>query len=423
MIDTDLTDAKKLLLQQRLKKSLGQVARADAPAAAQRPVAAAVPAAARARNAAHLAGSWDAVVAAAHTAASSVYPAEAQALYASRLVQLDALCAGLVGAALRRLGFFAEGESPLDAPALATRHGIAPHYAAALGRLLRIGAQAGWLREEGGAWSRCAGWPDEPGDAEVLALRAGFGELPELFDFIVRSGRALPEILTGRQHAAEMLFPEGRLDIAERLYTQSPPFRYCNAVAAAVVRQLAQTLPRDALFSLAEIGAGTGATTLAVLPALEGRASDYLFSDISNFFIDLARHRFADRAFVRYGLLDIEKSGGAEAGERFDVIVAAHVLHATRDIDATLRNVRSLLADGGLLILLEETAMHRFFCLTMGLQTGFDRFEDAPLRTEHPLLSASQWEAALRRSGFVRTLALPELLGIQPLLAQVERSA
>jgi len=422
MSDTGILDPRKLLLQQRLKKSLGQVVGADRPAVAPRPDA---PAQTAHRAHPQLASCWDGVVAASRQAASALCPNEAHARHAANLDQLDALCAGLVGAGLRRLGMFEAPQAALTADALRARHGIAASHARAMERLLHIGAEAGWLRRDESGWSRVAAWPDEPSAAEVETLRVVFQDLPELFDFVIRSGRALPQILTGAQHAAEMLFPDGRLDIAERLYTQSPPFVYCNGVAAAVVRHLAHSLPCDAVFSLAEVGAGTGATSMALFPELEGRATDYLFSDISNFFLDLARSRFADRAFVRYGLLDIEQAPAADGagGAPFDVIVAAHVLHATRDIDATLRNVRARLAPHGLLILLEETTMHRLFCLTMGLQTGFDRFEDAPLRTAHPLLSAAQWEAALLRNGFARTLSLPDLLGIQPLLAQATGEA
>ncbi|NJL35423.1 MAG: methyltransferase [Leptolyngbyaceae cyanobacterium SM1_4_3] len=83
---------------------------------------------------------------------------------------------------------------------------------------------------------------------------------------------------------------------------------------------------------------------------------------------------------------------------QFDVVIAASVLHATRNIAETLTHIRRLLRPGGLLLLLEETQFHAPFDLTMGLQQGFDRFEDS--RQQHPLLSQAQWQHALSAAGF-----------------------
>jgi len=65
-----------------------------------------------------------------------------------------------------------------------------------------------------------------------------------------------------------------------------------------------------------------------------------------------------------------------------------------------MRNVRSLLAPAGVLVLIEETALHRVFELNMGLQSGFERFEDYHLRPRHPLLSSEQWRTTLLAHGF-----------------------
>lgn len=84
----------------------------------------------------------------------------------------------------------------------------------------------------------------------------------------------------------------------------------------------------------------------------------------------------------------------------------------------TLSHSRELLADGGLLILLEETSMQPFFSVTLGMQTGFDRFYDALLRTDHPLLSSEQWENASLQVSFRRNVDFPEVMGIRPTLIQ-----
>jgi hypothetical protein len=91
----------------------------------------------------------------------------------------------------------------------------------------------------------------------------------------------------------------------------------------------------------------------------------------------------------------------------FDIVVAANVLHATRDLPETLAHVRSLLAPGGLLLLFEVTEHLGWFDITTGLIEGWGRFED-DLRQDNPLLSATQWHEALISGGFEQVMALPE---------------
>ena len=110
-----------------------------------------------------------------------------------------------------------------------------------------------------------------------------------------------------------------------------------------------------------------------------------------------------------FELLDIEKSPGTQGfGERaFDVIIAANVLHATRDLRETLGNAVGLLAPGGLLILLEATARQRWVDLTFGLTEGWWRFDDTTLRPDYPLLSAEKWKTLFEETGleFVHAIA------------------
>jgi pyochelin synthetase len=60
----------------------------------------------------------------------------------------------------------------------------------------------------------------------------------------------------------------------------------------------------------------------------------------------------------------------------------------------------------------------------MGLQQGFDRFEDEPLRREHPLLPLDGWRSLLDKHGFpgfasfVKPGTAADLLGLNVILAR-----
>jgi NAD(P)-dependent dehydrogenase (short-subunit alcohol dehydrogenase family)/SAM-dependent methyltransferase len=161
-------------------------------------------------------------------------------------------------------------------------------------------------------------------------------------------------------------------------------------------------LPPDRVLRVLEIGAGTGGTTSKVLPVLPAKRCHYVYSDVSGGFFASAEQRFAQYPFVRYQVLDIERPPKEQgyAAHSFDLILAANVLHATRDIEATVDHVRQLLTPGGLLVLLEGLSRRPWLDLTFGLLEGWWRFDDA-LRRDYPLLTFPQWASLLHKSGFV----------------------
>lgn len=64
---------------------------------------------------------------------------------------------------------------------------------------------------------------------------------------------------------------------------------------------------------------------------------------------------------------------------RYDVVFATNVLHATRDMAATLAGCKALLRLGGLLLANELTAKTTFLTLTFGLTEGWWLYSD-PMR-------------------------------------------
>ena len=159
-----------------------------------------------------------------------------------------------------------------------------------------------------------------------------------------------------------------------------------------------------------EIGAGTGGTSSYVLPEFPPDRTEYLFTDVSPFFLSQAQERFASYPFVRYRTLNIEQDPAAQgfAPRQFDVVIAANVLHATADLRRTLANVKQLLAPEGMLLLLEVTRPQRWIDLSFGLTEGWWLFTDTDLRPSYPLLTRKSWTALLGESGFAETVAIPD---------------
>ena len=177
----------------------------------------------------------------------------------------------------------------------------------------------------------------------------------------------------------------------------------------AVVGSLVGEVARNRTLRILEVGAGTGSTSVSLLPDLPPDKTLYMFTDISEVFLNKAKQSFLEYPFIRYGLLDIERSPVEQGygSHVFDAVIAANVLHATQDLERALQNVRSLLAPGGLLLLFETTRHLSYFGISFALIEGWQKFED-DWRRETPLLAAVGWQDILRAQGFSNTAVFPE---------------
>ncbi len=246
--------------------------------------------------------------------------------------------------------------------------------------------------------------PHATDDPEGLAadLQARFPRHRAGIALVAECGGVLPEVLTGARDPLEILFPEGSGARLAALYRDSAAMRAANALAGETVGLLAETLPEGRSLRVLEVGAGTGGTTEHLLGWLPDGHASYLFTDVTPPLLAQAAARYTDLPWLQTASLDIERDPTAQglAPGASDLVVAANVLHATRDLGETLANVRRLLSPGGRLLLLEQTAPRRWLDLVFGLTEGWWRFADTERRPDYPLLGADAWAKALAEAGF-----------------------
>jgi acyl transferase domain-containing protein/SAM-dependent methyltransferase len=335
--------------------------------------------------------------------------------FPDRLRALSRLSTALIAETLRGLGARVPGETR-SAAELIGELGMLPRYERLVARWLRRLVDAGSLAELPLA--------DTWREAEsVLA------DWPFLLDYLRRCEVLLSAILTGRQNPLETIFPNGSFEIADELYRDSALPRYYNALAGYAVSALMQARAGERLRAL-EIGAGTGGATATLAPLFERTGGSYHFTDVSDLFLARAVERFGELSCMSFGLLDVDRDPVAQghASGSFDIIIGANVVHAVADIPATLSHLRRLLAPGGVLLLIEVTTYQDWFDVSTALLEGWDRHGDE-LRGEHPMLSASAWEHAMRAAGYANVVAYPssgcaaEVMGQHLLLAQAPLTA
>ena len=315
---------------------------------------------------------------------------------------LERLAAYYGACALQELGLDFVPGRVFSQEQLAEDLHIAPERKRLLGRLLEILAEAGVLTPRGREW-RTAGLPERCQPETVASRHPGY---PNEFGLLMRCGGHLTPVLRGQASALELLFPPGEAITAASLYRDSISSRFHNAAARAVLESAG--LATQGPLRILEAGAGTGATTAAILEALPTRGLEYYFTDVSRLLLEEARSRFRGNSAMRYQLLDLEADPQSQGfgPHSFDVVICANTLHATRRLAESLAHLGTLLRPGGLLLLIEVTAPRAWVDLTFGLTDGWWRFEDTEVRSSHPLLDEAGWLALLGRSGFREPAAL-----------------
>jgi len=222
--------------------------------------------------------------------------------------------------------------------------------------------------------------------------------------------RALPEILTGRRLATEVIFPDASMHLVEGVYQGNAGADFFNGVLAdTAVAYVCERLARNptAEIRILEIGAGTGGTTASVLPALvpfKDHIREYCYTDISKaFLMHAAEHYAPEHAYLTTRLFDVSQpiDGQGIDADRYDLAIAANVLHATRNIRHALRNAKAVLKKNGLLLLNELHDVPLLVHLTFGLLEGWWLDEDPALRMPgNPGLAPHTWQRVLEEVGF-----------------------
>ncbi|HWP96053.1 MAG TPA: SDR family NAD(P)-dependent oxidoreductase, partial [Syntrophomonadaceae bacterium] len=242
--------------------------------------------------------------------------------------------------------------------------------------------------------------------------------------------RALPEILTGKILATDIMFPNSSMKLVEGIYKNNVIADYFNEVLAdTVVVNIQERLTYDSSvrIRILEIGAGTGGTSAMVFQKLQPyreHIQEYCYTDISKAFLMHAEREYSkENPYLTYEIFNVEESiavqGIDEGG--YDILIATNVLHATKNIRQTLRNAKAALKKNGWLLLNEISSNSLFTHLTFGLLKGWWLYEDTALRIPGcPGLYPETWRVVLESEGFQSIFPAQEAhkLGQQIIVAE-----
>lgn len=214
-------------------------------------------------------------------------------------------------------------------------------------------------------------------------------------------GENLPAAVRGETMILQHMMQDGMLT---RSYEETLGVAPYSGFLANVIEQIAFVHPNALIL---EIGGGTGGATKRILNRIPDAFGHYTFTDVSTGFFEAAESVFSD--FVESGRmsfrpLDIERDpveqGFQEHLHSYDILLASFVLHATADLENTLRNARRLLKPGGYLVLLEMTSNDTMrLSMTMGGLEGWWLGAETG-RPWSPCVSTLEWHRLLKSAGF-----------------------
>lgn len=320
--------------------------------------------------------------------------------------EIEDLSIVYVMATFSKLGWKWEIGRRFSTTQIASELGIIDQHQQLLARFLEMLVEAKILWRSQDQWE-VAAIPDYQ-DPDNYFRSLGCPEARPEIKLVKLCGSRLSEVLVGKCSALELLFPESDFTELFDLYHDSVSQILMNRLITKAVLTLLEHLPLGRRCRILEIGAGTGGTTAHLLPYLPASQVEYVFTDIARVFLQKAKARFQNFPFVHYRLLNIEQEPPLPTDELgcYDLIIAANVLHTTKELSKTLNHINKLLLPGGMLVLLESTAQVRWLDLVFGTSAGWWRFADYSLRPAYPLISAEQWEDLLKEHGFDEALSI-----------------
>ena len=227
-----------------------------------------------------------------------------------------------------------------------------------------------------------------------------------------RLGLHIQELLRGEASPDSILdFNPGAA--MEQYYSNSPSLQLVNEAVKELVRQVYENLPEGKRLRILELGAAPGSILTAVQSILDPVRCDYIVTDNNEESLNILKACQGHADNLSFLVLDIEQPRLDEI-QKFDLILAGHVLHETDAIHDALRNCLHLLKPGGLLVIIERSPC-RLVELTQGIQTFWWSLSTSSMEPVPRLVSQKSWCDMCRAAGFEDISIISEpCQGVEP---------
>ena len=241
-------------------------------------------------------------------------------------------------------------------------------------------------------------------------------------DLLDHVASVYPVVARGEQTGEQCMFgPKG---IALWLnYFNNTNLTYAVNNWVAALTAAARVSSRPALRIL-EVGAGAGSATAALLQALEQRQllpkiSRYLVTEPNAFFRRRAQRELTSRyphVRLEWNTLDLDLSWADQIKDsnQFDLIFAVNVFHVSKNLEFSLTQAASALANDGYLVIgecvrpFDNQPIYPELMFQI-LESFNDVATDPEIRPRPGFLTPEHWRRAFARAGLTNVEVVPEI--------------
>ncbi|CAL8085190.1 unnamed protein product [Orchesella dallaii] len=223
-------------------------------------------------------------------------------------------------------------------------------------------------------------------------------------------GESLSSFFSGTKTPISVIFPEGPktcptvADVYIEYFNQVHVSKL-EEIGGLLIKHFWNTQPNKQVeVRILEVGAGTGSCSqkLMDIMAENGIRFEYTYTDISAAFFPAAEKRLEKHLkWVKFKKLNIEEDPLAQsfAPDYYDFVLAGEVIHATKDICESLRNIRVLMKPYGRIAIQETTRLSLLIGFLFGTLEGYWRFQDFELRKRYCILEKAAWAQVMEANG------------------------
>lgn len=319
--------------------------------------------------------------------------------------------------ALQALSQFLRERSPLSGGPASIQEvcaalDVAPRHTWVVRRWLGMLTQHGWAEQADGRFTLTSAVPraDLLPDGPLLERAcARLGYPADIVAFFRTALQMLEDLLTDRASTQSLMFTDGDLSTMLGKDQGNVGHRYIHGVLRAAVADIASGASEP--LRVIELGGGAGGATAAVLEGLGEAPVEYLFTDVSSFFLAAARDRFSGLEFAVADINADLSAQGLVPGQ--DLAVAANVLHCATSVGSSLGRIRDLVEPQGCLLLVESVREHPIVVATMQCmlsgQDGDPKVGSGDRRagSDSVFMSSSALRAELAEAGWSVRRELP----------------
>ncbi len=223
--------------------------------------------------------------------------------------------------------------------------------------------------------------------------------------YLEKCSKSLTQLFRNEIAPLELLFPHGEMTTAVDTYQKTLSSKILNHMAECAVLE-AYSEKKGKVFRILEVGAGVGGTSDGIIERLSEQNVEYYYTDVSTYFLNKAKERYRGKNWIKYKIFDINKGGMEE--NKFDLIICANVLHNAKNGISVLQQLRGLINEEGLLVILDAIKEPYYLLTSIEFNDGLSDFDDFRNEDDSTFFERKQWEYMFGQVGLDIVAAYPE---------------